>query len=154
MKERFEIEIADIQFAIVSDDGEEFVSQIVKTVNDRVSDLVLHNKRCSKLDAVLLCALDYCSEKAKADKKIRSLEAQVELLEANNRRLREEIDGRPAKKEVITSKSVEEKPAEKPAEKAAEKPAEKAEEPASSGSRSDKLREIEAILGGQIGMDI
>lgn len=149
MKERFDIEIADIQFAIVSDDGEEFVRQIEKTVDARVSDLVLKNKRCSKLDALLLCALDYCGEKAKADKRIRSLEAQVELLEGNNRRLREELDavdaGKTApKKEVITAKTVE-----KAAEEEKETPA--AEE---GSSRSDKLREIEAILGGQIGMDI
>lgn len=92
MKERFNIEIADIQFSIVSDEGEEFVRQTVETVDKRVKDLIINNKRCSKLDAVILCALDYCGERQKAEKKIRSLEAQVELLETNMRRLREEAE--------------------------------------------------------------
>jgi len=67
MKERYNIEISDIQLTIISDEPEEFVNNVVSQINERVSDLIVHNKRCSKLDAALLCALDYCSENAKAE---------------------------------------------------------------------------------------
>ena len=92
MKERYNIKITDIQLTILSDEPEEFVYSTVTQLNDRISDLCVRNKRCSKLDAALLCALDSTGEKIKADKKIKNLEAQISLYEATNKRLREEIE--------------------------------------------------------------
>lgn len=165
MKERFNIEIADIQFSIVSDEGEEFVHQIVETVDKRVRDLIINNKRCSKLDAVILCALDYCGEKQKADRKIKSLEAQVELLETNMRRLREESEAHAedsAKEEPATdapAPAKEEAPAEPaPAANTAPEAAAPANEDKKSAEASSerehdavqsKLRMIEELLGGK-----
>lgn len=77
MKERYNIEISDIQLSVVSDEPEDFVNSIVEKINERVNDLIVRNKRCSKLDAALLCALDYCGECTKAEKRIRNLEAQI-----------------------------------------------------------------------------
>jgi len=92
MKERYNIKITDIQLTILSDEPEDFVHSTVAQLNDRISDLCVRNKRCSKLDAALLCALDSTGEKIKADKKIKNLEAQISLYEATNKRLREELD--------------------------------------------------------------
>ncbi len=91
MKERYDIEISDIQLTIVSDEPEDFVRSTVAKINERVNDLIVRNKRCSKLDAALLCALDYCGEHAKAERRIRNLEAQISLYDANLKRMREEI---------------------------------------------------------------
>lgn len=91
MKEHYNIEISDIQLTIVSDEPEDFVTSTVAKINDRVNDLIVRNKRCSKLDAALLCALDYCGELAKAERRIRNLEAQISLYDANLKRMREEI---------------------------------------------------------------
>ena len=90
MKERYNIEISDIQLSVVSDEPEDFVNSIVEKINARVSDLIIRNKRCSKLDAALLCALDYCGECTKAEKRIRNLEAQISLYDANLKRMSEE----------------------------------------------------------------
>ena len=76
---------------IISDEPEEFVTATVDKINARVNDLIVRNKRCSKLDAALLCALDYCGEYQKAERRIRNLEAQISLYDANLRRLREEL---------------------------------------------------------------
>jgi len=157
MKEKFTIEIADVPLSILSDEKEEFVDAVVKRLDQEIRDLTVHNKRCSKLDAALLCALDYCAEKVKADKRIRNLEAQISLYDANLRRLREENttlaahlakampqESAPEKAEAAP----EETPAPeqvKPAEKAVEeKPQEK---PADSGT-SGKLRQLELMLRG------
>lgn len=94
MKEHYNIEISDIQLTIVSDEPEDFVNSTVAKINDRVNDLIVRNKRCSKLDAALLCALDYCGEYAKAERRIRNLEAQISLYDANLKRMREEIAAR------------------------------------------------------------
>ena len=91
MKERYNIEISDIQLSVVSDEPEDFVHSIVEKINERVNDLIVRNNRCSKLDAALLCALDYCGECTKAEKRIRNLEAQISLYDANLKRMREEL---------------------------------------------------------------
>ena len=91
VKEHYNIEISDIQLTIVSDEPEDFVNSTVAKINERVNDLIVRNKRCSKLDAALLCALDYCGEFAKAERRIRNLEAQISLYDANLKRMREEV---------------------------------------------------------------
>jgi len=91
MKERYSIEIADIQLTILSDEPKEYVESTVAHLDETIRDMTVKNKRCSKLDAAILCALDFYSEKTKADKKIKNLEAQISLYDVNIRRLREEI---------------------------------------------------------------
>lgn len=92
MKEKFCIEIAGIQMTILSDEGEEFVNTTVSQLDRRIRDLTVQNKRCSKLDATLLCALDFLGEKIKNEKKIKNLEAQISLYEATIKRLRDEAE--------------------------------------------------------------
>lgn len=161
MKERYSIEIADIQLTILSDEPKDFVESTVAHLDETIRDMTVKNKRCSKLDAAILCALDFYSEKTKADKKIKSLEAQISLYEANIRRLKEEAEqlraaSAPAEKDEAPA-AMEEKaaPAEKPARtsrRAAQisiadtqtAPADTAEEEKKKG----KLLEIEALLRG------
>jgi multidrug resistance efflux pump len=57
-----------------------------------MSDLTKSSFRISPLDAALLCSLDYLAEGMKAEKKIRALEAQLELYEVNLKNAREEIE--------------------------------------------------------------
>ena len=113
MKERYNIEISDIQLSVVSDEPEDFVNSIVEKINERVNDLIVRNKRCSKLDAALLCALDYCGECTKAEKRIRNLEAQISLYDANLKRMREELaasqKASPAVKSALGIKDTEDK---------------------------------------------
>ncbi len=90
-KKRYELEIADVEMAIISDEREEFVMRLANELDSSIRYLLRHNKRCSKLDAAILCALDYSSDKMKAEKRVRNLEAQVALYDANIRRLREEV---------------------------------------------------------------
>lgn len=89
-KKRYEIQIADVDLAILSDEREDFVMSAVRQLDARIRDLTVNNKRCSKIDAALLCSLDYFSDKLKAEKRVRNLEAQIALYDANMRRMREE----------------------------------------------------------------
>ena len=59
----------------------------------------MKSRRCSKTEAALLCALDYCSDKIKAQRKMKSLESNLALtqctleeLELENEALRRELD--------------------------------------------------------------
>lgn len=156
MKERYNIEISGIQLTIVSDESEDFVNAIVARIDERVNDLVVRNKRCSKLDAALLCALDYCGEAVKAEKRIRNLEAQISLYDANIKRMREELSNsqnasanvKSALGVAETETAKEEASAESAAPKAevAEEIAPAAPAEASSPSKKSKLEQIEMLL--------
>ena len=160
MKEKFQIEIADVPLSILSDEKEEYVTELVNRLDGEIRDMTVRNKRCSKMDAALLIALDYCSEKQKADKRIRNLEAQISLYDANLRRLREENAALAARLGTAAPAPAEEakkedEPAEAPAEaKAADaapadKPADKqAEAPADRPAAIGKMRQLEMMLQG------
>ena len=148
MKERYNIDIADIQLTILSDEPKDFVESTVAHLDETIRDMTVKNKRCSKLDAAVLCALDFYSEKTKAEKKIKNLEAQISLYEANIRRLKEEAEQLRA-----AAASTEEAPAEKPAEDAkSTKAARRVEQiaiPEEGNTSGEKSNEVETLLRPQ-----
>ena len=129
-KQKYCIEIADVQLTILSDESEEFVRETVKTLDTQIRELTVQNKRCAKIDAAILCALDSLGEKIKLEKKLRNLQAQIDLYEANLRRLRTEAAPAAAEETPApATPEVKEEKSEKP-KKAEEKPAPKAKKPA------------------------
>lgn len=151
-KKRYEIEVAGVQLAIISDENEEFVLRLVENLDKEIREITASTKRSSNLDAAILCALGYYSDKVKAEKRARNLEAQISLYDANLRRFREEnialrekldamAGGKPAKKTPSEE-------AEAVAEETVEQPEEKAPEaPAKEDSRAARLRAIDELLG-------
>ncbi len=98
MKQRYTITIADVQMNVVSDESPESVEALVGIVDRKMREVSLMSKRCSKSEAALLCALDYCSEKIKAQRKIKALETKLayaetalEELQSENEELKNEL---------------------------------------------------------------
>ncbi len=89
-KKRYEILVAGCQLAIITDEREEFVKSIVETIDREIREVTAATKRSSNLDAAILCAIQYYSEKVKAEKRARILEGQISLYDANLRRFRTE----------------------------------------------------------------
>ena len=171
-KKRYEILVAGCQLAIITDEREEFVNSVVETLDREIREITAATKRSSNLDAAILCAIQYYSDKVKAEKRARNLAAQISLYDANMRRFREENLALRKKLEEagIKLEAPEEAVAAEPAP-AAKKPAAKAEkakkaepkaEPAKAekkveqipleGAEKDKarverLRTIEELLG-------
>ena len=162
-KKRYEIEVAGVQLAIISDEREEFVNTVVEIIDKEIKDITAATKRSSNLDAAILCAIQYYSEKVKAEKRARNLEAQIALYDANLRRFREEnlalknklesANGEKAAEE--SDGQTEDTPREESAplkeeKKAEEKPEESAEnagEADGGDARAARLRAIEELLG-------
>lgn len=132
-KKRYEIVVAGCQLAIITDEREDFVNSVVETIDREIREVTAATKRSSNLDAAILCAIEYYSEKVKAETRARRLEAQLSLYDANMRRFREEKIALKKKLESLgvktDSEEVKEDEAKEDAAKA-KKPAAKAEKAA------------------------
>lgn len=98
MKQKYTITIADIEMNVVCEESAEAVEALVGIVDRKMREITMSSKRCSKSEAALLCALDYCADKITAQRKVKALEsklalteAAVEELEMENDKLREEL---------------------------------------------------------------
>lgn len=98
MKQKYTITIADVQMNVVSDESPEAVEALVGLVDRKMREMT-GGGNCPKSEAALLCALDYCSERIRAQRKVKALESKlaiaesaVEEAELENERLRQELD--------------------------------------------------------------
>ena len=90
MKQKYTITIADTEMNIITEESPEFVDEIVNILDRKIREINTSFRRCSKNEAALLCALDYCSDKMKMQKKIRNIDAEIALKDAQINRLTSE----------------------------------------------------------------
>ena len=109
MKSRYTITIADMQMNVLTEESEASVNELVTTIDRRIREINTRSRHCSKTEAALLCALDYCADKFKAQRRQKSLEAQLTVaaaqinsLKAENAELKAQIN---ALEEAITAPS-------------------------------------------------
>ena len=166
-KKKYEVKIADIDMKIISDEKEDVVLRLVSQLDSQITEITNQSRNCSKIDAAILVALDHASNRAKAEKRVRNLEAQIALYDANLRRMREEnvkmknamLGNTPVSESVVEEQLTiddSQAPAEEPKEEEKahdiaelfDAPAEKEEvkEEEKPVDRADKLRMIENLL--------
>ena len=99
MKQKYSITIAGVQMNVVTDESPEAVEALVGLVDRKMNEITRGTNLVPKSEAALLCALDYCSERIKSQRKVKALETKlayaetaVEELEAENEALRRELD--------------------------------------------------------------
>jgi hypothetical protein len=90
MKQKFYVEIAGVTLGIVSEEGKEYVESVAKAVNDKISLMVRSQKNCSLVEAAIFCAMDFYSTGHSDSRKVKNLEAQIALYQANVNRLKKE----------------------------------------------------------------
>ncbi len=145
-KRKVDVEIAGLKMSLVTDETESFVESVVRRVNDSMNSLLQSSRNRTRLDAALLCALDFCSDKLTAEKRVRNLEAQISLYDVNLRKARaENTELRAALEGSKGGKKTEDQI--KIGEPAA--PAEEPKKEEKTESREDKLKLIESMLKGR-----
>lgn len=166
-KKRVSLSIAGNSLSLVTDEPVEFVQMIGKMLDERMTALTKNNFRISTTDAALLCAIEALGDKLKAERKVRSLEAQSDLYEVNLRNLREELaaaksDSAPSDSDEIIAhseaetisaslKSSDNQPSSpedkiRALEKYLENKKSADHQPDSAKSREEKIRYIESLL--------
>ena len=160
-KKKYDVTIAGVEMSILSDEREEFVQRLVENLDAEISAITSQSKRCSTLDAAILVALDSSSER------IRNLEAQIALYDANLRRMREEniklksallgkqdddfklTADEDEKTDETKQLTIESEDASDKSEAASENADAPVAEEAESEAKNDKLRQIESLLRGK-----
>lgn len=74
MKQKYTLLIADMEINVITDQPQESVEYIVGILDRKMREIILKSKRCSKNEAALLCALDFCAEKLQIKEKTEELE--------------------------------------------------------------------------------
>ena len=101
MKQKYTLSIADMEINVITDEPQESVERIVGILDRKMRDISLKSKRCSKNEAALLCALDFCADKmitkeqldeteeklADLTDKYEHLSEKMELVKKNSERL-------------------------------------------------------------------
>lgn len=95
MKQKYTIMVAGVQMNVIAEEPAETVEALVGMVDRKMKEI---GNRCSKTEAALLCALDYCSDRIKSQRKLKATESKLSIaedtiaeLEGENEELRAEI---------------------------------------------------------------
>ncbi|MBQ7153325.1 MAG: cell division protein ZapA [Clostridia bacterium] len=110
MKQRYDIVIADISLTVETEAEAAEVDQIVSLLDRRMRELTQRGRGCSKVEAAVLCAMDFCGERTQLIANNRTLEQELEdsnraigTLKAKITEQKEEIDRLKNDNEVMHS---------------------------------------------------
>ncbi len=78
MKQKYTLLIADMEISVITDEPQESVEYIVGILDRKMREISLKSKRCSKNEAALICALDFCAEKIQLKEKVELLENKLD----------------------------------------------------------------------------
>lgn len=84
MRQKYAVTIADVNMNISCDETAEAVNEAVTELDTRIRELLTSaGSNCTKTEAALLLALDYCTRCAHAASRIRELEEHVNAADPN-----------------------------------------------------------------------
>ena len=90
MQQKYTLTVADVEINVVSDESPEAVEALVSIVDRKMKEILQKSRTCPKTEASILCSLDYCSEKIRAQRKIKAIESKLAMTEATLDELIEE----------------------------------------------------------------
>ncbi len=84
MKQKYTLTVADTEINVITDEPLEEIETVVGIVDRHLREIHLRSRSCSRTEATLLVALDYCSEKLKLRKKLKAADIEINRLAALN----------------------------------------------------------------------
>ena len=90
MKEKVFVEISGIRLGIVTEDGSDYVREIASSVENDISKMIKSQRSCSLVEAALFSSMSYYSRATESEKRVKNLETQIALYQANVNRLKKE----------------------------------------------------------------
>lgn len=160
-KKKYTLVISDVEMNVLTDAPWESVEKIVGILDRKMRDIHLKSYRCTKNQAALLCALEYCAEKLtlqernaeleeiaqqdsatieQKEQRIAELEAEIARLQGENEIMHNILERAAASTERIMGHSV---PAEEPKAEEAKAEEPKAEEPKAEEPKPEEITEPE-----------
>ena len=88
MKEKIYVEINGIRLGIVTEDGGDYVEKIASELQAQLDKMMSAQRKCTLIEAALFTAMSLQSKCHEDDKKIKNLEAQLAIYQAQVNRLR------------------------------------------------------------------
>ncbi len=77
MKQKYSVNIAGSSMTVVTEEDEEYVKGIAGILDRRINDLMINRNKCSKMEALMLCALDYLDATVKLKAEVEDLKEQL-----------------------------------------------------------------------------
>lgn len=77
-KTRYSLSIADMQINVISDAAPEEIDRLVGILDRKMREINLKSRSCSKNEAALLCALEFCAGNLSMQDRLGELEAREE----------------------------------------------------------------------------
>ncbi|MBQ8718054.1 MAG: cell division protein ZapA [Clostridia bacterium] len=71
---KYKLSIADLDINVSTTESTDMVHTLEGMVDRRIREIVSKSPRCSKSEAAILCALDYCADSIKGETKTRDME--------------------------------------------------------------------------------
>ena len=92
MKEKIYVEINGIRLGIVTEDGAEYVEKIANELQEQLNAMMKAQRSCTLIEASLFTAMSLQSKCSEDDRRIKNLEAQLAIYQAQVNRLKIEND--------------------------------------------------------------
>lgn len=91
MKQKYTVTVAGMTVNLVSDEQEEYVNGLVRLLDQRINEMVVSSKHCSKSEALLFCTIDYFDDKIKNSLRFQRMQETIDKLTEENEEMRKKL---------------------------------------------------------------
>ena len=91
MKQKYTVTVAGMTVNLVSDEQEEYVNGLVRLLDQRINEMVVSSKHCSKNEALLSCTIDYFDDKIKNSLRFQRMQETIDKLTEENEEMRKKL---------------------------------------------------------------
>lgn len=91
MKQKYTVTVAGMTVNLVSDEQEEYVNGLVRLLDQRINEMVVSSKHCSKNEALLFCTIDYFDDKIKNSLRFQRMQETIDKLTEENEEMRKKL---------------------------------------------------------------